>query len=378
MLRLAVVSLLVACAGRPDPSAAASECTGLDRVGGHGGDSADAAAPTIPAAPEGVQVLTDVRLAGSAAVVSVRVEDGRVVAVGPSVDEAGATLTAGAGRVLVPGVIDSHVHLAYLPEADALARAGVVGAVDLAAPLTWLAEPPTALRVAASGPMITADDGYPTTSWGRDGYGVECADAEAATAAVEALVAAGAAVIKVPLSAGPDLPRPTLEAVAERAHALGVPLAIHALTDAGAALGAEIGGDVLVHVPTERLRATTVAAWADRTLVPTLTAFGDSATARDNLARLAAGGTRVLYGTDLGNSRVVGISAPELEAMAAAGLSPAAVLDAATRVPAEFWGWEDLGRVEVGATAAFVLLDADPTTDVTTWSRAPTRWPPLP
>ena len=321
------------------------------------------------------RVVTDVRVPGHTGLVQVRVEAGQVTELGESVRLDDAQVTDGGGRWLTPGWIDSHVHLAYLPAATEMAGAGVVAVVDLAAPIDWLAHPPTALRMKASGPMVTPPGGYPTQSWGRNGYGLEVATAEAAEAAVDQLYDAGARVIKVPLNGPPDHSDTTLQAIVARAHSLELPVVVHALDSSGAQRAAEAGADVLVHVPTDSLSDAAVRAWAGRAVVPTLAAFGASDVAIDNLRRLHGAGATILYGTDFGNARTVGISTPELEAMAAAGMSPAEVWAAGTSVPASFWGWDDLGTVAVGAHGVFVLTDVDPALDLSTWAREVVRWP---
>jgi imidazolonepropionase-like amidohydrolase len=55
----------------------------------------------------------------------------------------------------------------------------------------------------------------------------------------------------------------------------------------------------------------------------------------------------------------------ELDAFVAAGLSPYAALEAATRNPAEFMGRaSDVGTVAVGRQADLILLDANPLADI--------------
>ena len=54
----------------------------------------------------------------------------------------------------------------------------------------------------------------------------------------------------------------------------------------------------------------------------------------------------------------------EMEIMAAAGLPPMVVLQAATRLPAEMMGLEDeIGTVEVGKRADLIVLAEDPLVD---------------
>jgi len=86
--------------------------------------------------------------------------------------------------------------------------------------------------------------------------------------------------------------------------------------------------------------------------------------AAENLARVVAAGIPVAMGTDAGNPLTLhGPSIyAELEAMEAAGMSPAAVLVAATRGGARALGREDeLGTVEAGKAADLLVLGADPT-----------------
>jgi imidazolonepropionase-like amidohydrolase len=53
----------------------------------------------------------------------------------------------------------------------------------------------------------------------------------------------------------------------------------------------------------------------------------------------------------------------ELRLLGAAGLDGAAILDAATRVPAERWGWGDLGVLAEGRAASFLVVARDPLQD---------------
>jgi imidazolonepropionase-like amidohydrolase len=92
----------------------------------------------------------------------------------------------------------------------------------------------------------------------------------------------------------------------------------------------------------------------------------ESRTARENLPRVRAAGIPIVMGTDAGNPLTLhGPSVyAEMEAMAAAGMSPMAVLESATRVSARAMGRDDLGTVEPGKHADLLVLDADPLADV--------------
>jgi imidazolonepropionase-like amidohydrolase len=54
----------------------------------------------------------------------------------------------------------------------------------------------------------------------------------------------------------------------------------------------------------------------------------------------------------------------ELESMVHAGFSPLEAITAATSLPAEVWGWSDLGRVEAGYRADLLVLGSDPLQDI--------------
>jgi imidazolonepropionase-like amidohydrolase len=221
----------------------------------------------------------------------------------------------------------------------------------------------------ASGPMVTAVGGYPTQSWGRNGYGLECVDADAAVAAVDRLASEGARLIKLPVTGDPQLDDDALAAAVAEAHRLGVKVATHALTDEDAARAAIAGVDVLAHTPTEALSEATVSAWSTRTVVTTLVAFGNTPTTRANLSALRAAGTRVLYGTDFGNAQEAAINAQEVQGMLDAGMSGEAILNAGTYDAARFWGFTTLGAIEVGGAASLLVLDADPRADPLTLTR---------
>ena len=77
----------------------------------------------------------------------VEVADGRIVAVG-TVSQTAERIDV-SGRFLAPALVDSHVHLAYLPEAAAMADGGIAAAVDLASPLSFLSELPARPHVLA-------------------------------------------------------------------------------------------------------------------------------------------------------------------------------------------------------------------------------------
>lgn len=291
------------------------------------------------------------------------IQEGRITDVSNAAPAGELAVIDGTGQFLVPGFIDNHVHFAYLPRQEEMLDRGVVASVDLAAPLSFFDEPTTPMRLLSSGPMVTAVGGYPTQSWGRGGYGLECADSNEAIEAVNTVYAAGARVIKLPVTTGDQLAEAAMVAAVGRAHELGMKVVSHALGDEEAQLAARVGVDVLAHTPTQTLSAETVQQWSSKAVISTLLAFGGSDSALANLTSLRDAGATILYGTDFGNRSVIGADPYEIAALQKAGMSPAEVLAAATSVPAAYFGFDDLGSVEVGKAGSVVLLPRDPLVD---------------
>ena len=113
-------------------------------------------------------------------------------------------------------------------------------------------------------------------------------------------------------------------------------------------------------IPTDEL-AQLQAAYTDRP--DAQETFGIQAR---NLARLHAEGVPIAFGTD-GNAGWT----PHLEMadMVASGMTPAEVIVAATRNSAELLKLTAVGTVEVGKSADFVVLEANPLDDITNTRR---------
>jgi imidazolonepropionase-like amidohydrolase len=279
--------------------------------------------------------------------------------------------------MLVPGFVDSHVHIGFHQPRDVLQR-GVTTVRDLGWPLdeafdiaqrsrarTW--DGPT---VHAVGPIITCPGGYPTRAgWAPEGTGLVVTSVESARDAVVQVVSRGAPQVKIALetAAGPVLGDDELYAIVEAAHSAGKAVTSHTrgVDQLERALDARV--DELAHtlftrrpIPDRLIQRMVAAGMA---VVPTLSIFHGLSrrVAIETTRRFFTAGGTILYGTDLGNSGPQpGIDRREVRAMAAAGMSARDIIAAATVVPRRRLGLSSIGSLEPGADADIVGLGGDP------------------
>ena len=308
---------------------------------------------------------------------AVVIDGHRIRYVGPALGAPEAEDEVAGEWFLMPGAIDHHVHI-RLSDPRSVLHGGVTFCRDLAwspdeiFPLVDISQGTDfeGPAIVAAGPMITVAGGYPSQAgWCPPGGWIEVRGAEQAVAAVERVAMQDPAIIKVSLNsdAGPTLSDAELVAICEYAHGrrLGVTAHVQGAGQTERALGA--GVDELAHCPwTEQLSDDLVAALARRTgMVSTLDIHGygvrtpELDVAVDNLRRFADAGGRVRYGTDLGNGAIPpGIHATEAAHLAAAGLSPEAILQAMTLAP-----------LRAGAEGDVVGLQGNPFEDLAALNR---------
>jgi imidazolonepropionase-like amidohydrolase len=353
------------------------------------------------------------------------VEDGRVVAVVPSSDLPPVAETVSLeGKYVIPGLVEAHAHVSgdWAPDdvtapedrvrGDLLlyARYGVTTVNSLGDGETVLAVRDAATgtepraRLMAAGEVITASD--------------------PATARADALHNADLGVdflklrVDDNLGTTPKMPWDAVEAVMEVGHERGIPVATHMfyLDDAKQLL--QRGSGLLAHsvrdqdvdddlitllrdrgvcyVPTLVREVSTFVyggrphffddpfflRYADMAEVERLSQPGFMermagsssaaayrvalAQAQRNLKALYDAGIPVAMGTDAGPAaRFPGFfEHEELQLMVDAGLTPAQALHSATAVSAQCLGRDDVGTLEPGKWADFIVLDADPLQDI--------------
>jgi len=365
---------------------------------------------------------------------SVLFDDARVVDAdfrGPA--PAGARIVKGAGRTLLPGLIDAHTHA--FRQLDLPVLFGVTTQIDMFTAVPVMQDAKRSMAAGqhagqadlfSAGVLATAPGGHGTQ------FGVPIPTLSSpgeAQAFVDARIAEGSDFIKIVLEAGGhgagamnSLDIATATALIEAAHRRGKLAVVHVSTEKDARAALEAGADALVHlflgaapdaiavdslaklakrknafvIPTftvmesmagvrgddllgnadlaalvEREGATTLKARYGQQTRPQLLAMPKAVT-----AALARAGVPILAGTDAGNAGTLyGISMHrELAALVEAGLTPTAALAAATSAPAAASRLGQRGCVAKGCKADLLLVEGDPTRDITATRRIVEVW----
>jgi imidazolonepropionase-like amidohydrolase len=309
--------------------------------------------------------------------------------IGKPDDIENAEIIDGQCCVLLPGLIDAHVHLHGEENLIQLASHGVTTALDMANDLKryealrarkGLTDVRSALTAATSpGSMhskMFAQMGIPEHEL--------VSNPEEAQNFVARRVAEGSDYIKVIADVpGPD--QASLNALVAAAHANGKLAIAHASRYTPCQMAQEAGVDVLTHAPVDKAfeKADVDRMLTDkRIIVPTLILMetllktvkrpgADYSQARETVRALYHAGVPILAGTDANKAPGLPFNVAhgesihrELELLVDAGLSTVDALRAATSLPARHFGLKDRGVIEPGYRADLVLVEGDPIADI--------------
>lgn len=361
---------------------------------------------------------------------NVSVHDGRIISVGPgdtTAAAADATAIDGAGKTLLPGLIDSHVHVFPGAQADAL-RFGVTTELDMFDLQRdfkmWKAQRESLAKTNeadtwAAGLGVTVSGGAPLEMVPPDVAKTipTLTSAEKAKPFVDARVAEGSDYIKLFIEdlseyggakRMPTLSRNEVCAAIAAAHGDGRMALVHVQSEAAAREAIECDADALAHTFPDRVAdasfialanahhiflETTLDIWAgasgtemaqklapDPRVAPYLSSMqketllaSDKKTypkffpnAIETVRALHSAGIRIVAGTDAPNEGTAhGVSLHlELQILTSAGFTPVEALRAATAMPDDIFKLGDRGRITPGYRADLLLVNGDPTVNI--------------
>ena len=295
---------------------------------------------------------------------------------------------------LLPGFIDSHVHLLNVAELEQGTQWGCTTMLDMGSPAMKLTD---SLRhrqgladIRGPGNSASAPGGIQTTRMGMPASSAVTGPGDAARFVAER-VSEKADYIKV---IGEDPQRmgtaalnvATIAALVEASHQAGLKVIAHVTTLVALINAADAGVDILTHAPLDAEVDDNLArSLATRGIVsvPTLTMMRAVASlagrlpthgaisythARATVSTLYRAGITILAGTDANQAPASpspiqhGVALhDELGLLVEAGLTPVEALRSATVVPAEIFGFTDRGVIEAGRRADLLLIEGDPT-----------------
>ncbi len=364
------------------------------------------------------------------------IEDATVIVRGRHITEVsesasipdGSRILWARGLTLLPGLIDSHVHMsgirARIPDGKrelgplayfwrfmrrfpdrrrALIESGITTVKSLGDPYPWIVKFAERVerhelagpRIFAAGPAITAPGGHPVAQLRQAGQGDSSfiaqvtrqvsgpAEARGAVAALARRVDFITAVLEQRGDSSlPTLPAAVLRTISSTAHEEGLRIAAHVSTAKQLDLALPAGVDGIEHVPFDRPLADVALdeLIGRRVFVdPTLQALeqqlgelrGDAAAAREaraNTRRLCEAGVAIVVGSDAPSAGTTfGFTLhEELRNLVEVGMSPGEAIAAATIVAADYLGLADsLGTIEPGKWADIIGVAGDPLADIT-------------
>ena len=355
---------------------------------------------------------------------AVAVEGERIAWIGPSAQAPAFDphdVVDGKGHSLLPGMINSHVHLCNDGSADlfgqvlndsipiATIRSVLNARLTLAAGITTVRDCGAASQIAIEiakavdrglieGPRVRAAGRVVTMTGGHGHFiGREADGPDEVRKAVRAEIKGGANFIKVMATGGVLTPGvdpsqtafqlDELQAAVEEAHKAGRPAASHAIGHGGIKNALRAGIDSIEHGFYLDDEAVNLALKNETFLVPTLIAVdqivnngakggiadwvvkkaeGESGHHRESFVLAVKSGMRIAAGTDAGTPFNPHGDLPlELAKMVEFGLSPMLALVAATSNAARLLRMDDqIGSVEKGKVADLILVPGDPLKDI--------------
>ncbi|KAH8882259.1 amidohydrolase [Thozetella sp. PMI_491] len=306
-------------------------------------------------------------------------------------DPTDATAIDGTGCMLLPGFIDSHVHITSEDDLKSCAKYGVTTVCDLGPYPKELFEKLKAVKgttdYLSSGLVAHPPGGVHAHAYKSLGNDMALTSEIEVADWIKARVEEGVDFVKA-IADEPGFDQPTLDRIASESKASGKLSIAHASSLGAYQRAAAASYDIVTHAPPEKeiddrtiqqlvMQGTVVSP----TLLMSLKAMEKEEFARmmpegasfhtciKNVATMHKAGIPILVGTD-SNSFGMGVDYGqalhgEMALLVQAGMKPIEVLQAATSATAAIFSLGDRGRIAPGFKADLVLVEGDPTKDIT-------------
>lgn len=342
------------------------------------------------------QIITNVRIFDGRELsrpCSIVIEKGMISAISEeNADQDSANVTDARGATLLPGLIDSHIHLEGEKSLREAADWGVTTMLDMG---TRSIDEVNRLRNLPGLPDLRSSGNSAAPAGGvHAAMGcVVITDRAQARTYVNERAKEKVDYIKVIADSPKDgefviMEEKALRGLTEAAHEKNLKVIAHVTMDASIDLCARCGVDIITHLPIGKpvdAALASKAAQSRMAVIPTLIMMKcilenmpaetrppmlDYRHAESSLAALKKAGATVMAGTDA-NTTVCPVPHgkslhDELELMVQAGFDPVEALRSATVIPALYFGFGDRGVIEPGRRADLLLVEGDPTKDIGT------------
>lgn len=322
-------------------------------------------------------------------------DDGTIDAITDDIPSDQTDVIDGDGKTLMPGIIDSHIHLSGIDNLKNAAAYGVTTMCDMMTDDNTLVDRLrhqkglTDIRscyhpvISKPGAMLEKALGYVSTY---------CTTKEDVRNHIDEQITFGADYIKLVLEIPPlvdhMLSQELVDETVRYAHEKGKLVSVHATTVEAYRRAIKAGVDILNHIPrTEPMPQDIIddIKQKDLVVIPTLLMqqgmiknmsavvpdrAGNYDNVLDTVRRMHQADIRMIFGTDSNMTNKMNFiphgkaAHTEIDLWSEAGFSNSEIIHAMTDQPAALFGFDDRGVIAPGKRADLILITGDPTQDI--------------
>lgn len=276
---------------------------------------------------------------------------------------------------LMPCLLDAHTHISSWGQVETMLKNGIAGTCDVAASSALVQNAKPFTIISSLGMTMGTLNGK---------------------SFVKKAIEDGAEYIKVLLMEPNLMLKGVFKDICSTAHRNGLKVAVHAVSIKAVQLSVECGADILIHVPmkeefpkelAKRIAEKRIAVVPTLVMMETFANSGKNGyklehyqNAENAVKLLYESGVTILAGTDANP----GFYAPEvaygislhheMELLVRAGMPVMDVLVSATSNIADVFGIKNLGTIEVGKSAALLLIEGRPDKNIEDTTKIKQIW----